>query len=46
MNTTQILKVDSISEGWHSGIKFLQQIKISIKMINKKHGAISVKYNN
>ena len=31
--TTQLLNVDSINEGWHSGIKFIQQVKSSIKII-------------
>ena len=26
LDTTQLLNVDSINEGWYSGIKFIQQI--------------------
>ena len=33
---TQLLNVDSINEGWHSGIKFLQRVKTSIKTDQQK----------
>ena len=33
LDTTQLLNVDLINEGWHSGIKFIQQVKSSIKII-------------